>query len=106
MILLGLIAAAAATDAAIQEKIRSSRTTILVISNGEMGDIMKTVKSPEKSGLWIKSVSQTIKNKENWQKSAFLSMLLATLDTSLLGNLLAGKVIVTIEGRARAGQDF
>ena len=33
-------------------------------------------------------------------------MLLATLDTSLLGNLLAGKVIVTIEGRARAGQDF
>ena len=37
-------------------------TTTLIISNEEMNDIMKIVKSPEESGLFIKSVSETIKN--------------------------------------------
>ena len=36
--------------------------TTLIISNEEMNDIMKTVKSLEESGLLIKHVSQTIKN--------------------------------------------
>ena len=45
---------------------------------------MKLVKSLEESGLWIKRVSETIKNKAKEQKEAFLSMLLG----SLLGNLL------------------
>ena len=48
MILLGLIAAASAADAAIQKKVHSSRTTTLVISNEEMGNIVKRVRSPEK----------------------------------------------------------
>ena len=39
-----------------------SGTTTLIISNEEMNDIMKIVKSPEESGLFIKSVSKTIKN--------------------------------------------
>ena len=45
---------------------------------------MKLVKSLEESGLWIKGVSETIKNKAKEQKEVFLSMLLG----SLLGNLL------------------
>ena len=39
----------------------ASRTT-LIISNEEMQDIMKIVKSLGKSGLLIKGVSETIKN--------------------------------------------
>ena len=38
--------------------------TTLTISNGEINDIMKIVKSLEESGLLIKSVNETIKNKE------------------------------------------
>ena len=36
--------------------------TTLIISNEEMNDIMKKVKSIEESGLFIKGVSKTIKN--------------------------------------------
>ena len=53
-----------------------------------MKDIMKIVKFLEESGLLIKGVSDTIKNKAKEQKGGFLSTLLGTLDASLLGNLL------------------
>ena len=36
--------------------------TALIISNEEMNDIMKIVKSLEDSGLLIKGVGETIKN--------------------------------------------
>ena len=42
----------------------------------------------------MKGVTKTIRNKTKEQKGGFLSMLLGTLGTSLLGNLLAGKEIV------------
>ena len=50
----------------------------LIISNEEMDDIMKIVKSLEDSGLLIKGVSETIKNEAKEQKGGFLSMLLGT----------------------------
>ena len=60
---------------------------------------MKIVKSLEESGLLIKGVSKTIKNKANEQKGGFLGMLLGTLGATLLGiNLLTGK------GTIRAGE--
>ena len=59
---LGLTAAAAATYAVIQEKIYGSDTTALIISNEEMEDIMKVVKSLGESGLLIKGTSETIEN--------------------------------------------
>ena len=46
----GLSAAASATDAAIHNKILGSGFTTLVISNEEIEDIMKIVKSLEDSG--------------------------------------------------------
>ena len=55
-----------------------------------MNDIMKIVKTLEDSGLLIKVVSETIKNEAKKQKGGFLGMLLGTLSTSLLGNLLTG----------------
>ena len=60
-----------------------------------MGDIIKIVKSLEDSGLLLKGVIQTVQNEIKEQKGGFLSMLLGTLATSLLGNLLTGKGIYT-----------
>ena len=66
------------------KKILGSETTTLIISNDEMVDIMKIVKSLEDSGLLLKGVSETIQNEVKKQKE-FLSMLLDTLGASLLG---------------------
>ena len=62
LILLGLTAAASATDAAIHKKMFGYGNTTLITSNGVMNDIMEIVKSLEESGLLIKSVSETIYN--------------------------------------------
>ena len=62
LIPLGLTAAESATDAAIYKKMFGSGKTTLIISNEEMNDIMKIVKSLEESGLLMKDVSETIKN--------------------------------------------
>ena len=47
LIPLGLTAAASPTDAAIHKKMFGSGTTILMISNEEINDIMKIVKTLE-----------------------------------------------------------
>ena len=62
LIPLGLTAAESATDAAIYKKMFGSGKTTLIISNEEMNDIMKIVKSLEESGLLMKDVSETIKS--------------------------------------------
>ena len=90
LIPLGLISAASATDAAIHKKIFGLGVTTLIISNEEM-NIMKIVKSLEESGLLMKTVSETIKNKAKEQNKGFLGMLLGTLGATLLENLLTVK---------------
>ena len=115
LIPLGLTAAVSATDAAIHKKMFGSGTTTLTISNGEMYD-MKIIKSLEESGLLIKCVSETIKNKVTEQKGGFLRVILGTWGASLLGNLLTGQdairagegEVATSWGRGtiRVGQDF
>ena len=65
----------------------------MLISNDEFNDIIKIVKSLEYPGLLLKGLTQTVQNEVKEQKRGFLSMLLGTLDASLLGNLLTGKVI-------------
>ena len=59
-----------------------------------MNDIMKIVQSLEDSNILLKGVTKTIEKESKEQKGRFLSMLLGTLGTSLLGNLLSGKGIV------------
>ena len=81
---LGLSAVASATDAAIHKKIFGSGNTTLIVSNEEMNNIMKILKSLEESGLLIKSVSETIKNEAKEQKGGFLGMLLGTLGASTI----------------------
>ena len=53
-----------------------------------MEDIINIVKSLEDSGLLLKGVTKTVQNELKEQKGGFLSMLLGTLDVSLLGNIL------------------
>ena len=62
----------------------------LIISNRAIEDIIKIVKSLKDSGLWLRGVTETVQNEVKQQKGAFLSMLLGTLDGSLLGNILTG----------------
>ena len=90
----GITAAASAVDAGIQKKIDGSGTTILIISDKEMNDIMKIVQALENSNILMKGVYKTIKNETKEQKGGSLSMLFGTLRASLLGNLLSGKGIV------------
>ena len=52
---------------------------------------MKMVKSLECSGLLLKEVTKTVQNKVKEEKGGFLSMLLGTLGSSLLGNILTGR---------------
>ena len=78
--MLGLPAAASATDAAINKKILGSGTTTLRVSNDELNDIFKIVKLSEDSGVLL---SETMKDKAKEQKGGFLSMLLGTLASSL-----------------------
>ena len=63
------------------------------MSNNEIEDLIKMVKSLEDSGLLLKGVTELVQNEIKEQKDGFLSMLLGTLGASLLGNLLTGKGI-------------
>ena len=86
LIPLRLTAVAAATDAAIHKKMFGSGSTKLIISNEEIEDIMRKVKSLEESGLLIKYISEAIKNERKEQKVGFLQILLALLGASLLAS--------------------
>ena len=110
---LGLTAAASAADAGIHKKILGSgqpnNNTIFIISNDEMNDILKIVKSLEDSGVLLKGVSETIQNEVKEQRGGFLSMLLGTLGASLLGDALSkglsGRGVIRAgEGTIRAGE--
>ena len=73
-----------------------------------MDDILKIVRSLENSGLLLKGVSETIQHEAKKQRGGFLSMLLGTLGTSLLGDILSkglsGKGVIRAgEGTIRAG---
>ena len=77
-----------------QKKIHGSGIKTLIISNKEMNYIMDIIQALENSKSLVKGVTKTIKNETKEQKGGFLSMLLDTLGSSLLGNLLTGKGIV------------
>ena len=109
---LGLTASASAADPGIHKKVLGSgsdhNNTILIISNDEMDDILKIVKSLEDSGVLLKGVGETIQNETKEQRGGFLSMLLGTLGASLLGDILSkglsGKGVIRAgEGAIRVG---
>ena len=111
LIPLGLTVAALAADAGIHKKILGSghnNNTTLIISNYEMDDILKIIKSLEDSEVLLKGVSETIEHEAKEQRGGFLSMLLETLGASSLGDILSkglsGKGVIRAgEGTIRAG---
>ena len=105
---LGISAAMSAIDGSIKKKMLGSGMTTLIISNDEMNDVLKIVKSLENSGLLLKGVSETIQHEAKEQRGGFLSILLGTLGASLLGDILSkglsGKGVIRAgEGTIRAG---
>ena len=105
---LGIFVAMSAIDGSIKKKMLGPGTTTLVISNDEMDDILKIVKSLEDSNVLLKGVSETIQHEAKEQRGGFLSMLLGTLGASLLGDIiskgLSGKGVIRAgEGTIRAG---
>ena len=93
----------------IKKILGSGNTTTFIISNDEVNDIIKIVKSLEDSGLLIKGVTETVQNEVKEQKGGFLSALLGTLGASLLRDLLIGKGIYRAgkgKGTVRAGYIF
>ena len=111
---LKLAQAASTTDSAIQKNIFGSGMTTMIISNKEINDIMKIIKSLKQAGLLKKRVSNTDENKTKAQKDAILEMSLGTLSFTLLRSLLTskrviracGSVIRAGGGRIRATKDF
>ena len=87
----------------LKRKMLGSGMTTLIISNDEMDDILKIVKSLENSGLLLKGVSETIQHEAKEQRGGFLSMLLVTLGTSLLGDILSKGL--SGKGIIRAGEE-
>ena len=82
LIPLGLTAAVSTADAGIHKKILGSghnnnnhnnnynnnNNTVLIISNDEIEDIIKIVRSLEDSGLLLKGVTETVQNEVKEQK--------------------------------------
>ena len=105
LIPLGLTVAASAADAGIHKKILGSGNTTLIISNKDIEDLIKIVKSLEDSGLLLEEITESVENEIKEEKREFLSMLPSTLGASLLGNLLSPKGINRAgEAIVRAGE--
>ena len=77
LIPLGLTVAASAADAGIHKKILGSgnplsshnnNNTVLIMSNDEIRDFIKIVKSLEDSGLLLKGITETVQNEVKEQK--------------------------------------
>lgn len=99
---LGITTAASAIDGAIQNKMHgrgilnndnddNDYDISISIKEKELKDILKIMKSIEENGVFIEGISDTVKQKVNKQKGGLLSLLLGTLASSILGNILSGK---------------
>ena len=109
LIPLGLTAATSAADVRIHKKILGSGNTTLIISNNEIEDIIKIVKSFNDSGVLLTGAAWKVQNEVKEQKGEFLIMLLGTLGASLFGNILVGKRIYWArksEGINREGEEI
>ena len=103
--MLGLTAAASATDAAIYKNVLATGNhTTLIISNDDMHDLLKIIESFGNNGLLLDRVTETIENEVKEQKGGFLSTLLSVVGSALLFRMLSGKGVTRAgEGTIKAG---
>ena len=69
-----------------------------------MNDVINIIQALEDSDILLEVISKTIKTETKEQKGAFLSMLLGTLSSTLIGNMLTGKGIVRAGYRNKKGE--
>ena len=106
LIPLGLTTAASVANAGIQNKNYGFWMTALIISNKEMKDTMKIVKSLEEFGSLIKDFNEKIEIEAKEQKGGFLGMLLGIVCSTIPWNLLKCKGVTGAGERTiRTGQD-
>ena len=82
-----------------------------IISNEEIEDIIKIVKSLEGSGFLIEEVTQTIKNKIRKTQRRIFWNIIKYIRCYFVGNMSTGKMqgwgtIKTGKGSIKAGKDF
>ena len=65
--------------------------TMFIISNEEMADIIKIIKSFEESGLLIKGISKTNQNESKEHTNGYIGMLLGALGASFLETITTGQ---------------
>ena len=93
--MLRLTAAASATSAAIHKMVLGSGNhTTPIISNYDMQDLLKVIKSLESSGVLLDGITATVKNEVKEQRGGFFSPLLSVLGSSLLTSMLSGKGVI------------
>ena len=95
---LGLTAAMSAIDGSIKKKMLGSGTTTLIISNDEMNDLIKIVKSLEDCGIILKGISETIQHEAKEQRGgdvirSFRCFIISKFITGGNGIIRAGKGI-------------
>ena len=93
--MLGLTAAASAADAAIHKKVfRTGNYTTLIISNDDLNDLLKVIKSLGNSGILLDGITETVKYEVKEQKDGFSSTLLSVVGSALLSSMLSGKGVI------------
>ena len=87
--------------------VRAGKGFTLFISNEDMNDIIKIIKSLEGSGVLIDRVTETVKDEIKKQEGGFLGALLAPLTTSLVQPVISsvGKGI-SGKGVRKAGKEY
>ena len=68
--------------------VRRGKGINIVVSNDDMDNIIRIIKSPENTVVLIYGVTETVENDTKKQKGRFIRMLLGTLGASMLGNML------------------
>ena len=84
---------------------RAGRGFTLLISNEDVNDIIKIIKSLEDSGVLIDGVTETVKHERKKQEGGFVGALLVPLAASLVQPVISS-VVKGISGRGvrRAGK--
>ena len=75
------------------------KTTTLIISNEDMNDIMKIIKSLQDSGTLLKGVAKTIKNETKEQKGNFFIYVIGYFRSFIIRKYIFGKRIFKGWGR-------
>ena len=77
---------------------RAGKGFTLFISNKDMNDIIKIIKSLEGLGVFIDGVTETVKHEIRKQECAFLGALLAPLSASIVQTVFSS-VVKSLSGR-------